>query len=291
MNNVILYSRVSTEQQSLAQQERTVYEWLHRHDMEVSKVYSDEGVSGGVSYKDRKLGKEVLPAMVAGDMLIVSEISRLGRSMFDLSKLIHEELKPRKIRLVVVGMGLDLRCDNLTAMDELILNNFSFAAQLEKQLISERTKSALAVKKKQGVKLGASNPKYVERYNSLTEYEKAKRNMKHGVLKRQRNQMKPDFQAFKKILQKVFPEYTRGDDFMKWSWAYINMRGENKEKVFQLMKDFQDFDQTGRLFRKFNFKNDMGYCNKRIHPYFQAFRRSCIETTKEPIENYEESND
>lgn len=287
MSNVYLYSRVSTDQQSLAQQERTVYEWLHRHDMEVSKVYSDEGVSGGVSYKDRKLGKEVLPAMVAGDMLIVSEISRLGRSMFDLSKLIHEELKPRKIRLVVVGMGLDLRCDNLTAMDELILNNFSFAAQLEKQLISERTKSALAVKKKQGVKLGASNPTYRENYNKLTPHEKALREMKKGELKRQRQHEKPEFIAFKRIIQRVYPEYAASDDVKRWKWGRISMRGENKEKVFQLMRDYQDFDQTGRLFAKFDFENNIGYCEKRIHSYFQSFRRSCIETTKTPIENYE----
>lgn len=281
MSRVYLYSRVSTSDQSLAQQERTVYEWLHRHDMEVSKVYSDEGVSGGVSYKDRKLGKEVLPVMRAGDMLIVSEISRLGRSMFDLSKLIHEELKPRKIRLVVVGMGLDLRCDNLTAMDELILNNFSFAAQLEKQLISERTKSALAVKKSQGVKLGASSPKYIDNYNKLTETQKLTRNMRKGVMKRMRHQQSKDFIAFKKILKKVFPEYTKSEDVKDWMWGYINMKKENREKVFELMKDFKDLDSTGRLFKKFDFENDMDYCEARVHPYLQSFRKSCIETTKE----------
>lgn len=281
MSRVYLYSRVSTSDQSLAQQERTVYEWLHRHDMEVSKVYSDEGVSGGVSYKDRKLGKEVLPVMRAGDMLIVSEISRLGRSMFDLSKLIHEELKPRKIRLVVVGMGLDLRCDNLTAMDELILNNFSFAAQLEKQLISERTKSALAVKKSQGVKLGAASPKYIDNYNKLTETQKLTRNMRKGVMKRMRHQQSKDFVTFKKIIKKVFPEYTEAEDVKDWKWGYINMKRENREKVLELMKDYKELDNTGQLFRKFDFENDMEFCDARIHQYLQRFRNSCIGTTKE----------
>lgn len=112
-------------------------------------VITEEGISGGVTYKKRKLGTDALPLLEAGDMLIVAEISRLGRSMSDLNKLINDELKPRKIRLVIVQMGIDLDCGNIKAMDEMILFAFSFAAQLEKELIQERTKSALEVKKKQ----------------------------------------------------------------------------------------------------------------------------------------------
>jgi DNA invertase Pin-like site-specific DNA recombinase len=72
--------------------------------------------------------------------------------MFNISELIHKELKPRKIRLVCVNMGIDLNCAKMTAIDELIISNFSFAAQLEKQLISERTRSALCIKKAYGIK-------------------------------------------------------------------------------------------------------------------------------------------
>lgn len=144
---VIEYSRISTDKQSIEQQNRTVQEWLSRNGLQTDIVISEEGISGGVTYKKRKLGTEVLPLLEAGDMLIVAEISRLGRSMSDLNKLINDELKPRKIRLVVVQMGLDLNCANLKAMDEMILFAFSFASQLEKELIQERTKSALEVRK------------------------------------------------------------------------------------------------------------------------------------------------
>ena len=281
MSKVYLYSRVSTSAQTLAQQERTVYEWLNNHNMTVGEIISDEGVSGGVSYKDRNLGKILLPKLVEGDMLIVSEISRLGRSMFDLSKLIHTELKPRKVRLVVCNMGIDLNCAKMTAIDELILNNFSFAAQLEKQLISERTRSALEVKRKQGVKLGAASEKYRQNYNNLSPIERRHRQMKRGVLKRQRNHEKPDFIAFKKIIKKVFPEYTEAEDVKDWKWGYINMKRENREKVLELMKDYKDLDNTGQLFRKFDFENDMEFCDARIHQYLQRFRNSCIGTTKE----------
>lgn len=145
---VIEYGRISTEKQTLEQQNRTVHEWLTRNGLKADIVITEEGISGGITYKKRKLGTEVLPLLEAGDMLIAAEISRLGRSMSDLNKLINDELKPRKIRLVIVQMGIDLDCGNIKAMDEMILFAFSFAAQLEKELIQERTKSALEVRKR-----------------------------------------------------------------------------------------------------------------------------------------------
>ena len=146
---VVEYGRISTDKQTLEQQNRTVQEWLKRNGLKSDIVITEEGISGGVTYKKRKLGTDVLPLLETGDMLIVAEISRLGRSMSDLNKLVNDELKPRKIRLVIVQMGIDLNCGMIKAMDEMILFAFSFAAQLEKELIQERTKSALEVKKKQ----------------------------------------------------------------------------------------------------------------------------------------------
>jgi DNA invertase Pin-like site-specific DNA recombinase len=81
--------------------------------------------------------------MSEGDMLIVSELSRLGRSMCDISKLVNEDLKPRKIRLVIVSMNLDLQCDKMRAIDEMIINNFAFAAQTERELLCDRVNAEL----------------------------------------------------------------------------------------------------------------------------------------------------
>lgn len=145
---VIIYSRVSTEKQTFEQQERTVNEWLTAHGMTATDEVSDEGVSGGVTYKDRNLGRIVLPMLHKGDTLIVSEVSRIGRSMSDINKFVNDELKPRGVRLVIVQMGIDLDCGRLKAIDEMLLFSFSFAAQMEKELIQERTKSALEVRKK-----------------------------------------------------------------------------------------------------------------------------------------------
>lgn len=148
MSKVIVYCRVSTDKQETAQQMRTVNEWLDRNRLTATSVISDEGVSGGVSYKERKLGKEVIPELSHGDTLVVAELSRLGRSMSDISKLVNDELKPRGVRLVIVQMGVDLDCSHMKAINEMILLAFSFAAQMEKELIKERTQSAIDVRKK-----------------------------------------------------------------------------------------------------------------------------------------------
>lgn len=277
-NRVYLYSRVSTDQQSLAQQERTVYEWLGRNNMSVTDVVSDEGISGGVSYKERKLGKELLPIMIAGDMLIVSEISRLGRSMFDLSKLINEELKPRKIRLVVVSMGLDLRCDHITALDELILQNFSFAAQLEKELISSRTRSALEVKKKQGIKMGASSDIY--KFNKAKKSKELidKENMERGKMKNKRYIESKESQSFLKAIRRTFPDHCEDEHFGNWDWKGIRLRCGYLEKLIEVMKDIRDIDPT--VFVKWDF--DDPSLPRRLRAHMQMFKKS--------VENYSSNN-
>ena len=60
---VIIYSRVSTDKQTFAQQERTVNEWLSCHGLTATDEVSEAGVSGKVSYKSRNLGRVVLPCL------------------------------------------------------------------------------------------------------------------------------------------------------------------------------------------------------------------------------------
>lgn len=254
-NRVFLYGRVSTSQQTLEQQERTAYEWLNAHGMTVDEIITDEGVSGGVSYIDRNLGKKLLPMTKEGDMIVVSEISRLGRSMYDLSKLIHTELKPRKLRLVVVSMGIDLRCDKLTAIDELILNNFSFAAQLEKQLISERTLSALQVKKKQGIKIGGSSQKWIESFNKKSKEQIDKEYMIKGKMKNERYLESKDVKVFLKIIKNVFPDACKYDDARDWDWSKVTTRGDYRRQILDLMKTHKELDESGTLFARWDFSD------------------------------------
>ena len=153
MGKVYAYLRVSTDSQNLMQQQNAINEYIKYKGLTITDVVTDEGVSGGVSYKDRHL-YNLVQSLNEGDVIVVSEISRLGKSRSDLNKLVNEELKPRKIRLIIITMGLDLDCSNLKAIDEMILFAFSFSAQVEKEMIQERTRNALEARKKKIVNEG-----------------------------------------------------------------------------------------------------------------------------------------
>lgn len=151
-----VYIRFSTDKQDERQQMNVIEAYLSARGMSIDRIEADEGVSGGKSYKDRKL-YTLIAEMKKGDCLIVSEVSRLGRSMIDMSRMIHEELKPRGVRLICINLGIDLNCANLNTMDEMILNNFAFAAQLERDLIRDRTRNGLEARKRAGIRVGGTH--------------------------------------------------------------------------------------------------------------------------------------
>lgn len=140
---VYLYSRVSTSEQDLTQQRYKVQTYLDSKGMTLTDEIADKDVSGyKVSYKNRGLAN-LIDMMQEGDCLICSELSRLARTMADINRLINDDLKPRKLRLIIVSMGIDLDCSRMKAIDELILQNIAFSAQVEAEMIQSRTQAAL----------------------------------------------------------------------------------------------------------------------------------------------------
>lgn len=161
---VVSYLRVSTGKQDTEQQKNAISEWLKSNHLRSNRTISDEGVSGGVSYKSRKLGTDVLPQLERGDILIVSELSRLGRSMNDVSRLVNEELKPRGVRLVAPRSNFDLDCTQMNAQTQMLLACLTFAAQMEKEMIQQRTQSAIDVRQQKIKKHGGFTAKRSGRY-------------------------------------------------------------------------------------------------------------------------------
>lgn len=140
---IYLYSRVSTSEQDLTQQRYKVQTYLDSKGLTLTGEIADKDVSGyKVSYKNRGLAN-LIDMMQEGDCLICSELSRLARTMADINRLINDDLKPRKLRLIIVSMGIDLDCSRMKAIDELILQNIAFSAQVEAEMIQSRTQSAL----------------------------------------------------------------------------------------------------------------------------------------------------
>ena len=203
---VVSYLRVSTSKQDVEQQQNVCKEWLKSNHMRCQVWIKEEGVSGGVSYKSRRLGTDVLPILQAGDVLLVSEISRLGRSMSDISRLFNEELQPRRVRVVAVRSALDLDCSNMTAQTQMILNSLTFGAQIEKEMIQQRTQSAIDVRQQKIRERGGFTAKRSGRYVTKlgAPSESLPKASAAGVeSRRRRAQADPTNIAIWKILKKV----------------------------------------------------------------------------------------
>jgi DNA invertase Pin-like site-specific DNA recombinase len=111
--------------------------------------FVEEKVSGKVPWRKRKIG-DVLESLQAHDTIIVSELSRLGRSMLECMEILAIATQKGISIYAVKGKW---RLDH-SIQSKIIAMAFSMAAEIEHDLISQRTKEALRFKKAQGMKLG-----------------------------------------------------------------------------------------------------------------------------------------
>ncbi len=93
----------------------------------------------------------MVTTLIGADTLIVTELSRLGRSTAEIIGLVNELVK-KQVRVIAIKQNLDIRQQDMNS--KIITTLFSLFAELERDLISLRTKEALASKKLQGVQLG-----------------------------------------------------------------------------------------------------------------------------------------
>ena len=145
---VVAYLRVSTEKQFLANQREELLRFAEKNGLQIDKWYT-ETVSGSVRSKDRKLSG-VLNRMQRGDSLIVTEISRLSRTMLEIMTILNSCIK-KEIVLYSTKEGYVFQND----MNSKVLGyGFGLMAEIERNLNSMRTKEALARRRQEGVKLG-----------------------------------------------------------------------------------------------------------------------------------------
>lgn len=145
---VVAYLRVSTEKQFLANQREELKRFAEKNELKIDKWYT-ETVSGRVSSKERKLSG-VLNRMQKGDTLIVTEISRLSRTMLEIMTILNSCIK-KEVVLYSTKEGYVFQND----INSKVLGfAFGLMAEIERNLISMRTREALARRKREGVKLG-----------------------------------------------------------------------------------------------------------------------------------------
>lgn len=145
------YVRISADQQDAINQRRVILEYASRSRLRVSRFLEGEISSNRKNSKTKGFGR-LVSRLRKGDILIVSELSRLGRSLIEIVSKV-DGLFGRGVRLIAIRQDLDLKGpDDLQS--KVTISAFSLLAELEKDLISARTKKALAAKREEGVVLG-----------------------------------------------------------------------------------------------------------------------------------------
>lgn len=159
------YIRVSTDKQTVENQRFEISNFLHNQNLKVDN-WIEETISGSKNYDKRQLGK-LLKKIKENDILVCTEISRLGRSLFMVMEILNICMK-KNCRVWTIKDNYRLGDD---IQSKVLAFAFGLSAEIERNLISQRTKEALARKKEEGIVLG--RPKgSLSSYNKLTGKEK-----------------------------------------------------------------------------------------------------------------------
>lgn len=142
------YIRVSTGKQDTDNQRFEIERYCRERGIG-GVTYVEETVSGTKDVSTRQLGT-LINELGQGDMLIVTEISRLSRSLFTVFSTLQDCLR-RGITIVTVREGYEFKDD---ISSQVMAFAFGLAADIERRLISARTKEALARKRAEGAVLG-----------------------------------------------------------------------------------------------------------------------------------------
>lgn len=149
MSKIIAYLRASTDKQDLSHQKLELLEFARKKSLTIDD-FIEIKVSSGTTSKQRRID-ELMDKLSQADTLIVTELSRLGRSTAEVISLVNDLIK-KNIRVMFTKQNLDISKQDINSKVTLTL--FSLFAELERDLISLRTKEALASKKRQGQVLG-----------------------------------------------------------------------------------------------------------------------------------------
>ena len=147
---IVAYLRVSTGGQELSNQRLAILDYAQNHHLHIDRFLEIQ-VSSRKSLKERGIDG-LFAGMQAGDLLLVSELSRLGRSVGQVIQIVDELIK-HQIKFVAIkeNIHLDGKQD---IQSKVMVTMFGLFAEIERDLISERTCEGLAAARAKGKVLG-----------------------------------------------------------------------------------------------------------------------------------------
>jgi len=146
----IAYLRISTASQDCDNQRLAILDYAHRHKINIDEFISMQ-VSSNKTPKRRGI-LELLKRLEPGDVLVVSELSRLGRSVGQIIQMI-DYLIANQIRFVAIKENIELS-GKQDIQTKVMVTMFGLFAEIERDLISERTKEGIAAARKKGKTIG-----------------------------------------------------------------------------------------------------------------------------------------
>lgn len=142
------YIRVSSDKQNTENQRFEILKYADVRKFKVN-IWLEETISSTKKLEQRKLAK-LLKDLKKNDVLIISELSRLGRSLMEIMTILNS-LMEKNVKVFAIKEGYELG-NNINS--KVLAFAFGLSAEIERQLISQRTKEALARKKSEGKQLG-----------------------------------------------------------------------------------------------------------------------------------------
>ena len=171
------YIRVSTDKQTVENQRFEITRYARRNRL-VIDCWIEETISGTIEPEKRNLGR-LLKHIASGDVIICSELSRLGRSMFMIMSILNH-LMQTNVAVYTVKEGYKLGQD---LQSKVLAFAFSISAEIERNLIAERTMEALKRRKAEGIKLGRPKGRKNKSYKLSGKAEEIRRLLAAGYTK------------------------------------------------------------------------------------------------------------
>lgn len=143
------YIRVSTEKQTVEVQRYEINKYCSENGITVD-AWIEESISGAIKPSARLLGRLILDRIKKGDLILVTEISRLGRNVYMVMSIINHCMLTGAA-ILPIWKGEIIKEDSISVYETFF---DIISAQKERELISKRTKCALAMMKSNGIRLG-----------------------------------------------------------------------------------------------------------------------------------------